>query len=88
VLVQEVVVLRDVPVIEVGNPEIKQDIEKKREVENYKIEAILLDANCILNGPVDTENPERLDEKVQEKKQSQVCQKFTLHECLEKSRVR
>jgi len=36
VLAQQVVVLGDVPVVEIGDPEIEQDVEKKGEVEDTK----------------------------------------------------
>ena len=76
--------LRNITIIEVGDPKVKQDIEKKREVKNDEIETVIFYTYRILNCSVNTKNPERLDEKVQKEKQSQICQKFTLHGLLEK----
>jgi hypothetical protein len=62
--VEQVVILGNVPVVEVGNPKVEQDIEKKREVEDDEIEAIITHPDDPLNGEIDPKNPDRLYEKV------------------------
>jgi hypothetical protein len=78
-LVQELVVLGNVPVVEVGNAEIEKDIEKEGEIQEVKIETIIHDPRDDLNIPVNCKNPDRFDQKIQSKQQSEVCQKFPLH---------
>jgi hypothetical protein len=79
VFAQQVVVLGNVPVVEICDPEVKQDVEKKGEVEDHEIKAELRRADGILNGPVDPEDPERLDQQVKEKEEAEVGKKFPLH---------
>jgi hypothetical protein len=79
VLSQQVVVLGDVPVVEIRNAEIQKNIEKKGEVEYDGIKTVIGSADRILHGKVNPEDPEGLDQQVQEKEQSEVGQKFSLH---------
>ena len=64
-LVQKMVVLRDIPVVEIGNAKIKDDVEKEGEIENNKIKTITLGSDYILNVPVNSENKNRLDKKIE-----------------------
>ena len=57
-------VLCDVPVIEICDPKIKKDVEKKGEIENDKIESVISNADDILDIPVNSKNKNRFDEKV------------------------
>jgi len=59
-------VLRDVSVVVVGDAQIEQDVENEREIEQRKVESILLGTHHVLHGAVDSENPERLDQQVKE----------------------
>ena len=79
-LAQELVVLGDVPVVEIGDPEIQQDIEEKGEIEDNQVKAIIPHPHHILDVPVNPENENRLDKQVQQQKQPQVCKEFSLHE--------
>jgi hypothetical protein len=72
-------VLRNVPVVEIRDPEIQKNIEEKREIENNEIEPVIRNPGDILNIPVDCKNPDRLDQQVQRQQQAKVCQKFPLH---------
>lgn len=65
-LVQQVGILCNIPVVEIGNSEIEKYIEKKREIEDGKIESEIFSTNHILHSPVDAENPERFDQQVKE----------------------
>jgi len=55
-----------IPVIEICDPGIKQDIKKKGEIENGEIIPVIAETNRILHCAVDPENPERFDQEVQE----------------------
>jgi hypothetical protein len=79
VLVQQVVVLRNVAIVEIGYAKIKQDIEQERKIENHKIETELGWTDGVLDRPVDPKDPEGLHQKVQEQQQTEVGKKFPLH---------
>jgi hypothetical protein len=57
--VKQMLILRDITVIEIGNPQIEQHIEKERKIEDGEIETIGLFPNYILHTAVYTENPDR-----------------------------
>jgi hypothetical protein len=78
-LVQKVAVLRYVAVIEIGDSQVEQDIEKKGKIKYRKIKAIFAGSGNILHRPVDTENPEGLNQQIKKKQKSKVGNKFTLH---------
>jgi hypothetical protein len=65
-LVQQVGILGNIPVIEIGNPEIKQYVKKKGEIEDGEIKAEIFSAHNILHGSVDAENPEGFYQQVKE----------------------
>jgi hypothetical protein len=78
-LVEQLLVLRNVPVVEIGDAEIEQDIEKEGKIQNFKVEPIIEGSHHVLNIPVDSKNPDRFDEKVEQKHQPKVRQEFSLH---------
>ena len=53
--------LGNVSGIKISDAKIQKDVEKEREVEDDKIKTIILYSDRILNGPVNTKNPERFD---------------------------
>ena len=67
VLVQQLVVLGNVLIVEIGNPKIQQYIKKKGEIKYRKIKAIFSRVCDILNGTVDAENPEWLNQQIKKK---------------------
>jgi hypothetical protein len=77
---KQVIVLGNIPVIEICYPQVKQDIKEKRKVKNYRIETIFSNSYTALHREVDSENPYRLDQKIEKKQQAQICQEFSLHE--------
>jgi hypothetical protein len=79
-LVQQLGMLGNIPVIEICYACIEQDIKEIREVKYSEIEAVICDPNRIVHYAVDPENPERLDQEVQEKQQGKIGQEFFLHE--------
>jgi hypothetical protein len=78
-LVQQLLILGNVTVIEVGDAKIEENIEEKREIKDDQVKPIVSYSNNILNISVNAENKNRLDQKIQKKKQSKVCKKFFLH---------
>jgi hypothetical protein len=58
-------VLRDIAVIEIGNAQVEQHVEKKGEIEDRKIKTIGLFPNYILYTAVYTENPDRFHQQVE-----------------------
>ena len=64
-LVNEVIVLSDVLVVEIRYPEIEKDIQQEGEIENSKVHPVGFCAHRLLNGSVNTQNPERLNKQVQ-----------------------
>ena len=73
------VVLRDVPVVEIGDAEIEQDVEQEGEVKEGKIKSVFGGSYSILNYAVNPENPERFDQDIQKEQEGQVGDKFLLH---------
>ena len=65
-LAEQVMVLSYIPVVEVGDPKIKQNVEKKWKIENDKVKTESLYSYKVLHGPVNTKYPERLDKQIQE----------------------
>ena len=49
-LVQQMVVLGYVPVVKIGDAEIKDDVEKEGKVQDHKIEAVISYPNTSLYG--------------------------------------
>ncbi len=78
-LVYQVVVLCNVPVVEVGNPEVKQDVEQEGEIEQCGIQTVGTGTNGVLYSTVDTQDPEGLDGKIQDQQEGEVGDKFPLH---------
>jgi len=74
------VVLRYVPVVEIGDPKIQQNVEKKRKIQDDKIKAIIAHPDGSLYGKIDPKNPDRFYEKIKKEEQPQVGQEFFLHE--------
>ena len=72
-------VLGNIPVIEIGDPQIEENIEQKGKIKNNQVKSIISHPDNILNVPVNSKNKNRLDKKIKWKKQSQVCQEFSLH---------
>jgi stalled ribosome alternative rescue factor ArfA len=60
-------VLGNVPVIEIGDPKIKQNVEEKGEIKNNKIKAVISYTNNILDISVNTKYKDRFDKKVKGK---------------------
>ena len=42
--------LRDVSVVEIGDPEVEDDVEQEGKIQDHKIEAIISNPNNSLNG--------------------------------------
>jgi len=65
-LIQQVIILRYIPVVEIGDSKIQQNIKQEGEVQNYEIEAVITYANHTLYGKIDPKNPHGFNEKIQE----------------------
>ena len=72
-------VLRNIPVVEIRDPKIEQDIKKKGEIKYFEVESIIHHSGDDLYIPIDCENPDWFYQEVKQKQQPQVCQKFSLH---------
>ena len=57
--------LSNVPVVEIGDSQIQENIKKERKIQDFKIEPVIKGADHVLNIPVDSENPDRFDQKVE-----------------------
>ena len=68
--VEQVAVLGDIAVVEVGDAHVEDDVEQKREVEQRKIYAELLGADNILHRTLNPEYPERLYQDIEEEKET------------------
>ena len=81
-LVQQLHMLGNIAVVKIGDAEIQQDIEKECEIEQVLVKSIIREPDRILHRPVNAEDPERLDQQVQQDQECQVEQEFFLHEML------
>jgi len=78
-----VLVPRYVAIVIIGNAQIEQDVEYKREIEQSKIESVLLCPHNVLNATVDAKNPKRLNQKVQRYQENKIDYKFAFQDvCL------
>jgi hypothetical protein len=59
-------VLGNIPVIEGIDAKVKYYLKNVRKVEQSPVKAIFLVSNCILNCPVDAEQPKRFDQQVKQ----------------------
>ena len=62
--VQQMRILGNIPVIEIRDPQIQDDIEKERKIEYDKIKAVICLPHKILNVPVNSKNKNGFDQKV------------------------
>ena len=81
-------ILRDIPVVEIRDSKIEKNIKKKGEIKNLEVESIIHHSCDDLNIPINRENPDGFYQEVKQKQQAQVCQKFSLHNKKVKSSVR
>ena len=58
-------ILGNITVIEIGDPEIQQDVEEEGEIKDDKIKPVISNPDNILDIPVDPENEYGLDQKVE-----------------------
>lgn len=72
-------VLRDGTAVEIGDAEVKQDVEEVREVEQGLIGAVGCVAKQVLHFAVDTENPERLHQQVEKQQEDDIFDEAVLH---------
>ena len=78
-LTQQVVVLRNILIVEVSNAEIEKDIEKEGKIKKCDVVAIYLCSYSNLNIPVNTKNPKRLDQQVEGQNKEEIGYKLSLH---------
>jgi hypothetical protein len=56
-LVEQLLVLCNVPVIEICYSKIQENVEKERKVKKIKIKSIIHGSNDVLNVPIDGKDP-------------------------------
>ncbi len=78
-LLQQVLILRYVAVIVIGNAKVKQKVDNQRKIKQREIHSVLLGAGCVLHIYFH-KNPERLYQQVKENKKNKIGKKFLLHE--------
>lgn len=75
-LLQKLMVLRDIPVVVVGNPQIEDNVEDEGDIQQGVVKAKIPVPNNDLDVPVNAENPQRLDQKIEKDDQNQVGDKL------------
>lgn len=78
-LTQQVIILGNILIVEVGNTEIEKDIEKEGKIKERDVVTIDLCSYSNLNIPVNTKNPKRLDQQVEGQNKEEVGYKLALH---------
>ena len=58
-------VLGNITVIEIGDPKIEENIEKKGKIKNNQVKSIISNPDNILNVPVNSEYKDWLDQKIE-----------------------
>ena len=66
VLVDELGMAGDVAGVEVGDPQVEEDVENVGEIEDSEVKAVLVGTYSILDTCLNAQNPERLDEQVEQ----------------------
>jgi hypothetical protein len=69
-------VLGNVPVVEIGDPDIQQDIQDHGEIKKGEIKPVTFGTHHVLDRPVYPQNPERFNQQVHENQQDQVGYKL------------
>ena len=72
-------VLGDIPAVEIGDAEIKQDIKKVREIEQGLVGAVWGITQKVRHLAVDAQNPEWLHQQVQEQQENDILDEAVLH---------
>jgi hypothetical protein len=66
-------------IIEIGDAQVKQYIQKQGETEKGEVKSVTICTYHILYRPVNAKNPERFYQQVQEQYKGEICDKFSLH---------
>ena len=67
------------PVVEILNPEIVQDLKQVGKIEQREIQPVIAFGQSILHREVDTENKKRLDQDIDQDQEQDVEEKLALH---------
>ena len=78
-LVYQYRVSGDVAGVEVGYAQVQQDVEDIGKVEYGKVEPVLHGAHGILHPCLNAQNPEGLDEQVEQQNPEEAGEEFLLH---------
>ncbi len=76
---EQMIILRNILIVEIGDPEVQQDIQQERKIEQREVFAIRRISHLALHMRFDHEDPERLDHQVEEKKDNKIGDEFLLH---------
>ena len=79
---KQMIILRYVSVIEVGNAHVEHYLQDEGKVENGKIKTVFGRSHNVLHRSVYSENPKRFYQKIQRKKKDEVCNEFASHKIL------
>ena len=75
----QMVVLRNILVVEIGNAKIKNNIHQKRKVKEREIQTVIFGTYHGLHLTFNTKYPKRLNEQIKREQQGQVFYKGALH---------
>jgi hypothetical protein len=59
-------ILGDIPVVEIGNPQVKENEKQVGKIKNREVKPVILSPYNILNLSVDSQNPKGLNQEIQE----------------------
>jgi hypothetical protein len=76
---QQMVILSNIFIVEIGDSKIEKDIEKERKIKKCDVVTINLSTHSNLNIPVNAKNPKRLDQQVEGQNKEEVGYKLALH---------
>jgi hypothetical protein len=69
---KQLVVLGNVSIIEIGDSKVEEYVEEEGKVENHEVKTVFTGSHGILNPSVDTENPKRFNQQIEEKNKNKV----------------
>ena len=74
---QQLIVSRNIAIIEVGDAHVEHHIEEVGEVEDGEIETVAGRTDSVLHRHIHPENPERLDQQIQENQNGNIEYKIS-----------
>ena len=78
-LIQQMGILCNILIVEIGNSNIEQYVKNEGKVKYRKIDSKVFSTNYVLDGTIDAKNIEGFNQQVKQQQKTKISKKFTLH---------